>query len=158
MCINLHDHIQINEIEHFEDLVIKVTRDYYDATGAHYSLATAPTGQQWALLSRRGLLDVSVFDIRATPDHAYTVSRPTIKTRGPLPCSFLILLPQQWNQILIMFKLRDPLTGRPFPTPIPRGCFPTRPDYLLHPASARWSQQALADARAAHAFPCRSLE
>ena len=38
---------------------------------------------------------------------------------------------QDWNSILNRFPLNDPMTNKPFPTPIPRSAFPSFADPVL---------------------------
>lgn len=52
---------------------------------------------------------------------------------------------QDWNWYLDVFKLRDPETDIPFPTPIPRSAFPAHPDYGRRSIYISWKTQAAAE-------------
>ncbi|GJJ06973.1 hypothetical protein Clacol_001171 [Clathrus columnatus] len=68
------------------------------------------------VLDRRGYIRFRVFEIRANPEECHQV-----------------------------FKLRDPVTNLPFPTPIPRFAFPPYPDYERRNTFINWQTKAIAD-------------
>ncbi|GJJ06968.1 hypothetical protein Clacol_001165 [Clathrus columnatus] len=68
------------------------------------------------VLDRRGYIRFRVFEVRANPEECHQV-----------------------------FKLRDPVTNLPFPTPIPRFAFPPYPDYERRNTFINWQTKAIAD-------------
>ncbi|GJJ06979.1 hypothetical protein Clacol_001177 [Clathrus columnatus] len=66
--------------------------------------------------SLRGFLHILVLEIQLDPEVAH----------------------KDWNRILNMFKLVDPMTGLHFPTPIPRSAFPAQKNEKLHAIHQQW--------------------
>ncbi|KAF8520801.1 hypothetical protein BU17DRAFT_88707 [Hysterangium stoloniferum] len=99
------------------EAVVQNLSALYDPAVIPYSLNSARA----PVLDRRGYLHLCVFEIRANPEECHPY----------------------WNKILNIFKLLDPLTNLPFPTPIPRTAFPFYPNPDLKRVFVAWQTNAV---------------
>ncbi|KDQ57985.1 hypothetical protein JAAARDRAFT_193470 [Jaapia argillacea MUCL 33604] len=111
--------LKMGEDQASADATEELLQSYYDAGSIPYTIGVV-NGRQVPVLDRRGFLHMVVYDSRAIPveEHKY------------------------WSKVLNMFRLTDPATRQPFPTPIPRSAFPISPDMTLSLSYNNWRMQA----------------
>ncbi|KIJ57206.1 hypothetical protein M422DRAFT_40710 [Sphaerobolus stellatus SS14] len=104
-------------------LDIEKLRALYNDIGALYDSASIPytlDASKSPVLDRRGFLHLCVFELKADPDETH----------------------KAWNKKFNFQKLIDPMTNRPFPTPILRSAFPAFKESSAHSVVTSWATTA----------------
>ena len=96
-------------------------RSYYDLGRIPYRIIDVGGTDNMPVLDRQGWLRMHVFDARADPAQAH----------------------RDWARLIAILNLRDPTTLRPFPTPLPRSCFPMFRVAHLSCAVHNWKLQVV---------------